>query len=1024
MPTQFIHLNTHSCFSLLEGLPSPQALAQAAAAAGMPALGLTDHRLLTGSVAFYQACRAVGVKPLLGMEIDMDGGGGNGRLVVFACGREGWSSLCGLSTALALRKTPESPVGVETLEGFSEGLLALVCGLTEEGEKVLGGLKEIFSERIYLGLSTESPKQMRIAITGQRMNLPLAAMQPVYYLQPPQAALQRTLASIRCNLPLDHLPAGEAAPSGAYFMDAEEMGERYREFPQALAATLEISERCTCDLPLGEPHFPRVSLPPGMSIAELLRQKAEEGARQLYGRITPQIQARLDHELEVITARGFEPVFLIVEEILSYARAQDIPTSSRGSAASSLVAHCLKITSPDPLALDLYFERFLNPARSTPPDIDTDICSRGRDQVIQHVFDTYGLHQAAMVATINRFRPRSALGDAAKAHGLSPAFIRSLTASLPYGFWARVEEHEDDPGRPSPYADLRAAHPQYGHIFNDAEALLKIPRHLSVHAGGMVVGPGNLTDLVPLMRSGSKGVIITQMDLEAVEALGLVKIDLLGIRGLTVLGDVASAVHSWRRGEFGSRLEVLETIPLDDPQTADRVEHGQTIGCFQIESPGMRAILREIRARSPEDIMAALALFRPGPLQGGLKDAFVRRFKGEEAVIHLHPALAPVLDDTFGVIVYQEQVLRIANKVAGLSLADADLLRRAMSHFDPGKQMQYLRERFVQAALEKSGVPLEVGERIWEMMAAFAGYGFPKAHAASYAQVAWQSAWCKTYFPAEFLAAVLANWGGYYPQRVYLTEARRMGLKVRPPHVNHARGLFSTAYPQGEPLLYMGLDQVRDLTRRTQERIQRARPFSSLEDFLCRVDPRRQEAENLVLAGALEGFGNTPEMLRRIRQEKWRPGQLSLFGWEEGGENKVSLLPGDEEWTLEHAARAQEAVLGISLDVHPLELCLQEIVHAGAISTLEAAGRVGQRVCVAGVRQSSHRSRTARGESMMFLSLEDLEGMLDVVIFPDVYRRVQAVVSTRQPLLISGVVEIDSARSEPILRAEKVEVLK
>ncbi len=306
-----------------------------------------------------------------------------------------------------------------------------------------------------------------------------------------------------------------------------------------------------------------------------------------------------------------------------------------------------------------------------------------------------------------------------------------------------------------------------------------------MHPGGVVVAPGKLTDLVPVMRSGNKGVLITQFDLESVEKLGLVKIDLLGIRGLTVQGDVAEFIHASHPGEYANALSILESTPGDDLKTAERVETGGTIGCFQIESPGMRATLKEIHARSEDDIMAALALYRPGPLSGGLKDAFVRRFKGEEAVAHIHPALEPLLAETFGVILYQEQVLRIGNKLAGFSLAEADLLRRAMSHFDPGKQMQALRQKFVTQAQAQSGVPLEVGERVWEMMAAFAGYGFPKAHAASYAKVSWRSAWCKTYFPGEFMAAVLANWGGYYSQRVYLTEARRLGLTVRPPHVNY-----------------------------------------------------------------------------------------------------------------------------------------------------------------------------------------------------------------------------------------------
>jgi DNA-directed DNA polymerase III PolC len=783
------------------------------------------------------------------------------------------------------------------------------------------------------------------------------------------------------------------------------MASRYQNYTEALAATSEIAERCRFDFPVGKAHMPIVPLPSGVSAAEFLREKAYAGAQAIYHEITPAIQTRLDHELSVIAHMGFEPIFLIVEEVLDYARKTGVPFSSRGSAASSLVAHCLGITSPDPLRLNLYFERFLNPARITPPDIDTDLCSRRRDAIIQHVFDKYGEDRVAMVGTINRFRSRSALGEVAKAYGLESAKMREMVKQLPYGFWERFEETQEGEDPPSPFADLRVTYPQHQQIFEDAEALLKLPRHLSVHAGGLIVAPGVLTDIVPVMRSGSKGIIITQLDLDSVEALGLVKIDLLGIRGLTVLGDVAEFITEKEPEQYANLVSALEEIPSQDDQTSQRVEAGLTIGCFQIESPGMRSTLKEIHARSEDDIMAALALYRPGPLTGGLKDAFVRRFKGEEKVSHLHTALAPLLDETFGVILYQEQVLRIAHELAGFSLADADLLRRAMSHFDPGKRMQELQRKFVSEAENKSGVPTEVGERVWEMMAAFAGYGFPKAHAASYAKVAWRSAWCKTYFPGHFMAAVLANWGGYYSQRVYLSEARRMRLSVRPPHVNWSESNFKVR----NEALYMGLDQVKDLTRRTIERIIQLAPFNTLDEFLSRVDPRKQEANNLARVGGFEGFGTIPSILQRL-ENGWQAGQMSLFGWGE----KV------DDWTLEQKVTAQVELLGVSIEAHPLELAADLISKSGSISTADAAGKLGRRVTIAGVRQTSHRSHTSTGESMLFLTMEDLTGSLDIIAFPDVYRVAKDLLNSTFPILVTGVMEMDTSRGEPYLRAERV----
>src|SRR3990172_3644001 len=607
----YAHLTAHSAYSLQEGLIPPADLVQAAQSNGMSAIGLTDHNLLTGAIEFVTACKKNGIQPVIGLEIDLD----SGPLNLLATSLEGWSNLCRLSSALALRDDPEAPCSLDLLSSLSKDMIAL----SNEPK----ALKEIFSDRLYVSLRDPS-SAAPLSKLASTLALSTVVAHPIYFLRPEQVTLQRTLTAIHLNKTISTIPSNAVAPSNAYFMSSHEMETRFKEYPEALAATKEIAERCKFDLPIGVPQMPTVPLPAEVTATQHLRTKATQGAKHLYGEITPVIQSRLDHELDVIARMGFEPIFLIVEDVLNFARKTGVPYSSRGSAASSLVAHCLGITSPDPLRLNLYFERFLNPARQTPPDIDTDLCSRRRDSVIQHVFDTYGADRVAMVGTINRFRPRSALGDVAKAHGLEPSAVRKLVNQLPYAWWARFEDSENGAEPSSPFNDLRAAYstPAYQRIFDEAEALLKLPRHLSVHPGGLVVAPGSLTDLVPVMRSGSKGVIITQFDLESVETLGLVKIDLLGIRGLTVLGDVAEFVHESQRDRFQGPLEVLDSTPADDPATAQRIEKGETIGCFQIESPGMRATLREIHARSEDDIMAALALYRPGPLSGGLKDAF------------------------------------------------------------------------------------------------------------------------------------------------------------------------------------------------------------------------------------------------------------------------------------------------------------------------------------------------------------------------------------------------------------------
>jgi len=1033
----FAHLHLHSYFSFLEALDSPAALVQAAAEQGIPALALTDHLSLSGAVEFYVACKKTGIKPILGLELDLSlpqrllssrTRATQGPLIVLAQNHNGWSNLCRLSSAILTED--ENACTVELLQKNNSDLICLTGGVrslihrfSAAGDDtsvvaILTELKEIFRDRLYVEIppstAQQTASQPLLLQTADRLKVPLAAAHNIYYLDPRKEQLQRTLTAIRLNMPRTSVPAETCAPPGSFWMSPNEFSVHYRNLQPALAGLTEIVERCNLDLALGKTHFPVLNFEDGQTALEVLRKKALEGAKKLYGELSDPLSNRIDQELAVIAERGYEPIFLIVEEIMAFTRKTGIPTSSRGSAASSLVAHCLGITSPDPLRLNLYFERFLNPARTTPPDIDTDICSRGRETVIEHVFDQYGRERVAMVATINRFRPRSALGEAAKAHGLKPSEIRSLTQNLPHHYFGA---HRSERDHPFDEISRKYQQPRDQAIFADAAALLDLPRHLSVHAGGLVISPGPMIDRVPVQSSGVKGTLITQFDLSSIEHMGLVKIDLLGIRGLTVLGDVAGQIYSWQRKDYHNPLDVLETIPEQDPATADLVASGKTVGCFQIESPGMRATLMDIRARNIPDIIAALALFRPGPLKGGLRDAFVRRHKGLEPVQHIHPALGPLLTETYGVILYQEQVLRIAHELGGLSLAESDLLRRAMSHFDPGKEMQKLKGKFIAGAGERHGVPLDTAEQIWQLMASFAGYGFPKAHAASYAVVAWRAAWCKAHFPAEFLAAVLANWGGYYSQQVYLSEARRLKLTLRPPHINHSGAEFKAAYPQGEPVLYMGLDQVRGLTRRTQQQIIRNRPFYSLNDFILRADPRLQEAENLVKVGALEGLGAIPALLSALEKGIWRSGQPSLF----------SLTPNDfsgEDWSLTQKLDAQIELLGIGVDAHPLERYQQQIQAAGVVSTLQAVERIGQPVRVAGIRQSIHRSRTAHGEVMAFLSIEDQEGMLDLVVFPGVYRRFRHVFSSQIPFIVEGVVELDEDHTEPYLLVQKVEPLR
>jgi DNA-directed DNA polymerase III PolC len=1027
-PPIYTHLHTRSAYSFLRGLASPKELVETAASLGMPALALTDYHSLTGSIEFYDSCCAAGIQPILGLEIFLAPPAHlvsqAGIVCLLATNIQGWSNLCRLCSL----SNGDAPIPFELFSHHTDGIICLTGGRSglltqtvqvghEVARELLHSLVQLFPDRLYVELQIHSTQDQEICTSSTtlaaRLHLLTVATHDVHYLSPEQVKLQKTISAIRLNQPIDQLPEAVLAPPGSYFTSPQEMENKFADYAHSLERSVEIAKRCRLELNLGAPHFPEITCPPGLTVSDILRSKAETGALKYYadrdGALPADVRERLEKEIGIIDECGYAPLFVIVQEILDYAREQGIPFSSRGSAASSLVAHCLGITSPDPIRLNLYFERFLNPARATPPDIDTDICSRRRELLIRHVYRQYGDDRVATVCTINTFRSRSALREVAKAYGLKPKEIAQLTENLPQRWYGPPSLQN---AGQSPYAELepRFPAPIYQSIFRDAQSLIGLPHHLSVHPGGIVISPGSMNDLVPTQMA-SKGVTITQLDLGSIERIGLVKIDLLGIRGLTVLGDVAEQAFIMPEERDVKLTGAIESIPETDSDVSEMICQGKTIGCFQIESPGMRATLREIHARTVDDLMIALALYRPGPLTGGLKTSFVRRHLHKESPQYLHAALKPLVEDTYGVILYQEQVLRIAHDLGGMSMVDADLLRRAMSHFDPGKQMQTLKEKFIAGAAQRHAVPEAASEKIWELMAAFAGYGFPKAHAASYAQVSWRSAWCKTHYPALFMAAVLANWGGYYSQRVYITEARRLGLTIRSPHINHAQREFSVSYLDAQPILFMGLDQVRDLTHSTQIAIIRNRPYSSLTDFLVRVDPRPEEAKSLVEVGALDGLGTIPNLLHQIDNNTWGKRQFPLFMAKDNDE---------DDWSLSEKTSAQIRHLGAGVIAHPLELVAGQIASAGAITTLDAASRLGQKVRVAGLRQTWRRVSSESGSFIYFMALEDLEGFLDVIIYPDIYRQSSAALKGPGPYIIEGQVELDKEKGEPFIRAEKI----
>jgi DNA-directed DNA polymerase III PolC len=1050
----YIPLRVQSHWSLLDGVPSVPELVSHAAALGLPALALTDRNALYGAVEFVAACRAAGIRPVIGAGLNLAAGRNSSSLVstliLLAQNPAGYGNLCRLISLLQASPQREAALArglaLSAFESRTAGLIALSGGragpidaLLRAGDEwgaaqMAAELRDLFGvDRfcIELQLSERGNDAHAAALEAlaARLGVRTVATQDARYLSREDAPRYRLLTAMRLGQRLAGLP-----PQPDYsFASPAEMERRFAAFPVALANSAAIAAECAEVLTLGQTHFPSPSLASGRTPPEELWALALAGARERYAALGEALEARLRKELDIINGHGYAAYFLVVADIVRFARGRGVPISPRGSASSSVVAYCLGIHDVDPLAHNLYFERFLSAERHDPPDIDLDLCSRRRDEVIAYVYERYGAEHVAMVCTYSTLRPRSALREAAKAFGLSEQRTSELARQLPW-FW-----HGSTP------AQLAAAHNRLLQSARDANeralleaslALERTPHHLSIHPGGIVIAPGPITDLVPLQHS-TKGLAITQFDSAGIERLGLVKIDLLGISALTVSADCVQLI---RRGQPDF---TLESIPADDEATARTLSGAQTIGCFQIESPGMRMTLREVSARSAADLIATLALYRPGPLKGGLKDAFVRRHLGQEAASYLHPALEPILRESHGVVLYQEQVLRIAHEVAGLSLGQADLLRRAMGKRSP-EAMAQLRQQFVAGAQAASRLDAATAEQLWELMAAFAGYGFPKAHAAGYATLAYRMAYLKTHYPAEFMAARLAVWGGFYSPRVYMGEARRLGIALHPPHINHSLPAFALERDAaGEPHLYMGLDAVRELTAATIRRIIAARPFNSLDDLLVRAQPLHGEALNLVKVGALAGLGETRAMLDALKNGSWHghhPAQLSLpfvgrdipamahpvAAGRYGLCADAAMPSGGPPAHMAEPASAERAawereLLGNLVSVHPLQLLATVLARFDLVHSDKLASHVGQVVTLAGMRVAALAVPYTR-QPRLWLDLEDEAGGYQALLEGTAYQKYKALAHVREPLLVRGLVKRD-AQGRIVVAAELIERL-
>jgi DNA polymerase-3 subunit alpha len=1037
----FVPLRVRSHGSLLWGTAAPAALAERAAALGYRALALTDRDNLYRAIAFDQAARAAGLVPLLGAEVTAAAETRTGALLL-ALDRRGYANLCAVVTArhldadfdlartlggahAGLHVVVESPGLAAAL--LAAGVPAAASAAARAGHPRPGGL--------WLGVRGSAggpPLPGRIA-AAHRLGVPLVATGDVVMLEPGDWDAHRAAAAAAAGGLLERMPAASFAAREAWLAGPAEWERRVRAAcaaarapaaaEEALANNAALAARCRLELETGVPVFPRVAVPEGETGTGRLRRLTAAALARRY-RGTEAIRAarvRLGEELAIIERLGFTDYFLLVTGIVDFARARGIPALGRGSGASSLVAYLLGITDVDPLRHGLCFERFLHPRRRDCPDLDVDLCWRRREEVIAHVVEAHGPDRVARIATHATFGARSAFRETAKALGVPNARVNALARLVPRELAPPYRERlERSPeARFVPWREPRLAA-----TLRLAERLDGAPRHLSVHCGGIVVADRPLTWYVPLERAAGD-TVVTQFEMRAIERIGLVKLDLLGNRALSTIAECVTLA--------GPDMPAPETVPEDDAATAARVAAGDTLGCFQLESPAMRHLLRMLRARTLEDTIAAVALVRPGAAgtagatpgtAPGMKETFCRRHRGLEPDAFHHPDLVPVLRDTHGVMLYEEDVMRVAAALTGLSLADGDDLRRAIGAARGDEEFRALEHGFV-ARVARRGVTADVAHAVWCDLVRFAAYAFCKAHAAGYGALGWRSAYFRAHFPVAWAAALLNHHAGMYATWVHVEDLRRSGVRFAAPCVD--RSAWETTLETGEggreppgsrgsTAVRVGLGRVSGLAHATGRRIvaERARrPFRDLADLIERVHPALPELESLVLAGALDGTGRTrPSLLLEARTStpagatRARVPALATPDGADFAPAPVApvAVPDLPEFDTAERVRGEWRSTGLWFSGHPLD-GLADPLDPGLVPAARVARHAGRRVAVAGLSCARRRVETRGGETMLFLTLTDRSGLIECVLMPAVYRA-HAAASRAAALRVEGDVEV------------------
>jgi len=1031
----------------------------------MPAVAMTDHGNIFGAVEFANAAKAAGVKPILGCELYVckkedhraaPEGDSYNHLIVLAENDEGYRNLVKVVSEASLHGFYYKPrVSKKFLSEHSKGLIALSgCLKGEVAEELtfehydkareaastyqdIFGKGNFFLEIQNQGLPEEHRIQNNLLKLEQELGIPMVATNDSHYLCEDDAHAQDVMVCIQTGKSINDTNRLKFANNQFFVKSYPEMQKEFLGYEQFLHRTLEIAERCNTKLEKVHDPFPQFEVPAGYSIPDYFEHVTREGfAGRLNLLRELQAQGRLKHSLEdyeqrlareigIIRQMQFPGYFLIVWDFIRYAREHNIPVGpGRGSAAGALVAYALRITDIDPLQNELLFERFLNPERISLPDIDIDFCMNRRGEVINYVTQKYGRDQVAQIITFGTMACKAAIKDSGRAMDIPYSEVERIVKMVPPTLNITIDQAlKDSPSMATAYE----TEPQVKELIDTAKRLEGLVRNSGVHAAGVVISPQPLTDLVPLHRTKNDE-IVTAYDMKAIEKLGLLKMDFLGLTTLTIIDDALRLIEQVR----GERLD-LQTLALDDAETYEKVFHtGLTSGVFQFESQGMRDVLRRYKPTAVEDLTALNALYRPGPIQGGMIDDFIDRKWGRKKIEYELPELEMMLKETLGVIVYQEQVMQIANRLAGYSLGEADLLRRAMGKKD-ADEMAKQRQRFVKGALDR-GFPQKKVEKIFDLMEQFAGYGFNKSHSAAYALLAYHTAYLKTHYAVEFMAALLTSVSGSTDDVVkYINECREMGIAVEPPDVNVSDAYFT---PHGEAIRF-GLAAVKNVGHNAIESIVVARKeigaFKSIFQFCEKVDLRllnKRVIESLVKSGAMDAMGRRSQLMAVIdiamehaqkSQHDAAMGQHGLFGVfaEDKTAQTEKPLPNIPDWDEHQRLSAEKEILGFFITGHPLEKYRDKLLDFSALTTEElgqlksSTGR--DEVLIGGILKAVRVSKSKKGDLYAQGRLEDMNGSVDILCFSESFKRLTEKLKLDVPVLVKGSVRLEEGSNAKLM---------